>query len=127
MTFRDYFCIFEVVVFTIGTVLFLMKYFCINPGYKLLTPGTDKHGFWLFVFMMYYSMSVLSVLIEVLLGGHVNENGLTFYELITFSSVIPLLVGICYGVYRVLKSCIIMLNNKHTEIYNKRIGKTNEE
>ncbi|BEH88253.1 hypothetical protein [Klebsiella phage phiKp_21] len=127
MTYRDYFCIFEVLVFTSGSLVLLLHYFCVEPFYKLLKPKTEMGVFCLFQFMYYYFLSILSVVVEVIFGGFVNADKMPSYELFTTFNVLMIalivFVSILAGIYKFF----VFLGNKHNDIVLKRKGTLTDE
>lgn len=122
MTYREYFCIFEVLLFTIFSVLLLLKYFCIEPVYKWLSPKTDLGIASLFVCLWFYCLSIGTIIIEVIFGGTTNADGVHSYELLTFFNVMPVIFIIFGIILRALYLFVKLLHNKHENIVQHRKG-----
>lgn len=124
MTYRDYFCIFEIAVFALGSVWLLLYYFCINPVFNWVRRAEQSSAGQIAVVlgMTYYMFAVASVVIEVIFGGMDGDDGATFYGFVTFFSVLipcgALIITAFYWLYRGVKK----LESIHVDMRSKRMG-----
>lgn len=123
MSYREVFSIISIIMFSAGTLIWLLYFFCINPVYNMLCNIKSSTGYMTFmIFMGYYCLSILGVFFVVIFDLGPNKDGLQMYELITmFGCMIPtalMFVAIgsgCIKLYNYLKSI-------HHYIHNKRMS-----
>lgn len=123
MSYREIFSIISIIMFSTGTLVWVLYFFCVAPVYNMLCNIKSSAGYITFmVFMGYYCLSILGVVLVVMLDVGPNRDGLKMYELLTmFGCMIPTALmfvaigGGCIKLYNYLKSI-------HHSIHNKRMS-----
>lgn len=121
MTYRDWFCIAQILIATAGTVVLLMYFFCVGPVYRFM--NTDQ-PWWIVTLTMtgllYYIGSIISVLIEVVFGGINSGTGEEWYIFYTVLSAIPLALAIVGFVLYIVHLILNFFGMIHEKIKHKK-------
>ncbi|HCJ8661093.1 TPA: hypothetical protein NV758_001600 [Escherichia coli] len=123
MSYREIFSIISIIMFSTGTLAWLLYFFCINPVYNMLCNIKSSAGYITFmVFMGYYCLSILGVVLVVIFDVGPNSDGMEIHELITmFGCMIPtalLFVATGSGLIKLYN----YLKSIHNSIHNKRMS-----
>jgi hypothetical protein len=122
MSYREIFSIISIIIFSTGTLVWILYFFCVNPVYNLLSNiKADLSFIYFMCFMAYYCLSVCGVVLVVIFDVGPNGDGMEMHELITmFGCMIPtalLLITIGYGIHRGVN----YLKSIHESICKKRM------
>ncbi|MED6536183.1 hypothetical protein [Escherichia phage BF17] len=122
MSYREIFSIITIIVFSLGSLIWLLYYFCVTPVYNMLNSVRSDVGIVSFIiFMAYYMLSITGLVLVVIFDLGPNQDGMEMWELITmFACMIPAF-GVCAGVFYGLCKGVNYLKNIHNTIRKKRM------
>lgn len=121
MTYRDWFCIIQILIATAGTLVVLMYYFCVGPVYRFIN---SDQPWWIvtlfFLCCLYYVGSIISVVIEVIFGGIGNSDGGEWYIFYSVLAAIPFCLAICGFVLYIINLILGFFGMLHGKIKQKK-------